>query len=712
MGFTLMCGLSLHAQTIPVQSGDHPNFTRLVLPIGADREWDLDQSSGDQWNLTITPAVDGFDTSRMFELIQRDRLLNVVATQALSLDLACTCDVTSFRYDTRFLVIDITDPDPNAPLPEVQVTDAEVEAAERTAAAEALPDLANLLRAPDDLPRIDPRAAPVIAETPIETPDPVAPNPRLAEAAQIMAEQLARAAAAGLLDIAVDESMTSADPSESTAPDPNSATEPTAVVDTDPTGTATPTLPIQPTVPPAEALPIRAETAFDAILPAGESIGETPLETSCLNVPFTVAEWTDGEDIYHSLGALRLALYDERDMLRPDAAIELAQHYIYYGFGSEAAYWLDQVDAAPVALRDIAALIDGNDTVQFLPVHSTEDCSEGELLWRYLGGAVQGPMTVDDTAAIQRAYDTLPPNLRDHMGPRLAVQLSEDGYSGTARNIRDILHRGGRIDADALRILDLDLGVPMELTPEQTRQELDRALRDSEDPADVLANALAFDRRNGILPTPSRLTTADALMREIGSGQATDDLWRETLLAHAALGQIDEALSRLGDPSRADATRAEALTDLISERVSVGDTASLVILAHIHGRNWRPEGSAAGRVQVRAIAALRQEGLFEAAQIFRDVRLPLILPAPDGPSEEPVDEAVSAWQDGDWQRLATAGTGAHSDVAERLATLGNDVQITPSVSGPPDLNSLTETLQDSRALRSTITQLLAQPALP
>lgn len=710
LGFSFLPILPIHAQTIGVQSGDHQEFTRLVLPIGADREWDLAQTPSGQWELILTPSVDGFDISRVFDLIQRERLADVDASQNLSLDLGCACDVTSFRYDTRFLVIDITDPDPNAAPLETPASD--TEATERAAAADALPDLANLLQAPDDLPQVDPELEVPQPEIPPETPNPVAPNPRLAEAAQIMAEQLARAAAAGLLDIAADEPMTAADPTENAALDPAVPVEPMPTVTSEPALADTEIQPISAEETPNEALPVRAETAFDSIIPADGPIGDPPAEASCLNAPFIVADWADGEGLYHALGALRLELYDERDALRPDSAVNLARHYLYYGFGSEATYWLEQTGNAPNALLEVAALIDGEDTPTFLPVRSTEDCSEGELLWRYLGGAVETAMTSDDTAAIQRAYDTLPSTLRDHTGPRLARQLAEDGYSATARNIRDILHRGGRLDDVALQMLDLDLGIQTEASPEQTQLDLENALSDAADPATILASAMAFDRRNGMLPTLSRLTTADALMREIGSGQETDDLWRETLLGHAALGQIDEAINRLGDPSRNETARAEALTDLIAERVSVGDTASLVILAHTHGRNWRPEGSAAGRVQVRAIAALREEGLFRAAQILRDVRRPLILPTPDAPLEMPEDEATVAWQQRDWPRLAETGSGAHAEVAQRLSTLGTEDTPTSPPNGSPDLNSLNETLQDSRALRGTISQLLEQPALP
>lgn len=702
-GLAVVCTSSLQAQTLRVQSGDHDGFTRLVLPIGSEREWDLTEQANDQWSLTLTPSVDGFDTSTAFDLIQRTRLSDLIATQTLSLNLACGCTVTTFRHDNRFLVIDITDPAPNTP--ETAADDPAT--AEREVAANALPDLADLLLSPGELPRVG-LVEGSDSQRP-DAPDVAAPNPRMAEAAEIMAEQLARAAASGLLDIAPlaistgDTALGAPDFDQELLPAPQEIVI-AAEAGTVPTKTASEW--------PEGALPIRAETAFDTVLHADVAIGPPRPEASCTNIPFSVADWSRGGGLYQDLGELRRNAYDERDDLATDATIRLAQHYLFYGFGAEARYWLDQIDTPPDALLHVAALVDGAENAAFSPVELTENCSDGELLWRYIAGAVPNALTTDATASIQRAYATLPPDLRDQVGPRLAIQLVADGYAGTARNIRDIINRGGRLDAVALRMLDLDLGISLDADPEHTRQELANVMRDDgTDPVAIFARALAFDRRIGVLPTQARLTTADALIRENGTGPETDDLWREALLGHAALGQVDEAIHRLGDPSRDAAARAEALTNLIAERVNVGDTAALLVLAYSYGRSWRPEGSAAGRIQVRAIAALREDGLFEAAQILRDVRRPLILPAPDDPPEGTANDATTAWREADWARLAETARGPHAAIATRISDLQTAPSGTTPPASPPDLNAMNATLEDSRELRATVLNLLAQPDL-
>ncbi len=716
--FLLVLATPATTQTIRVQSGDHPSFTRLVLQIGTDRDWNLQQNDAEQWQVTLSPDVEAFDTSRSFDLIQRTRLQDLSSDGALVLDLACSCDVTASRYDGQYLVIDIADPDPNAP---PSVTEAEeavdhrlAEAAEaaRNAAA-SLPDLTSLLTSPSSLPEIAGARAvdPII---PIEedvgdTAPPDTPNPRLAEAAEIMAEQLARAAASGLLDTSLNQPFAVADPVE----------EPVAAADVEAE------VPEQPQPTPvdeesesepatSDEVPVRAETAFDEAIRMQLTVLNPRIPGACRGDAFDARDWASGAGFDQGLGALRTELFDDRDVLTEDAAMALARHYLHFGFGAEARFWLEQLPDPPAHYLHVAALVDGADAAPFPSVETPSLCSQGELLWRYFGGSVTVDLLDENVATIQRAFMDLPPDLRDNVGPRLAARLIDDGHTPAAINVRDALHRGGRIDGGLLTALDLSLGIETENNTSETRAALTEALRDDgANPVILMTEALAFDRRTGTLPSPSRITAAEALIREVGTGAETDRLWQEILLAHAAIGDIDQALVMLGDTVRGSEARAAALSELIQERVSVSDTAALVILAYTYGPQWRPEGSADGRAQVQAIAALRAEGLYEAANILRDVRRPLILPAPDAAPPTPEDEAADAWEARDWARLMSVSTGPHAAIAARMTELGapqEEASTEPLFAS--DLEALSDTLVDSRALRDTVAALLDQPTPP
>lgn len=712
-------------QPLRVQTGDHTGFTRLVISIGADREWEIIEQDDRTYSVRFDPAADGFDTSTAFDLIQRSRLADLGNDEELSLLLACACEVSSFRHQGEYLVIDIADADPNSVAepsnqPVVEL-DASIEEARRRA-AEALPDLAALLLGANQLPQLNPTPEePPTEEQPTEdpvepevedlpqAPNPNPPNPRLAEAAEIMAEQLARAAASGLLDASIGQPQTFADPVDRTDPaeadtEPPESTELGATLNDDAILLDTPS-PHQP----EDELPVRAHTALDPAISFDTPLTPSSDEQACSSRPFDARDWSEFENFDQSLGELRANLYDERDNLLSDGAEGLALHYLYFGFGAEARYWLMQLPEPSEEYLHIADLIDGAETAPFDPVTSTADCAQGELLWRYLAGAVEVDLNSDDLAAIQRAYSELPVHLRDLIGPKLARALHADRHGPAARNVRDVLNRGGRVPEAELRLLDLDLNISLAMSEEDTRDVLGEMLANSgSDAVDTMAQALAFDRNSGIPPTRERLTAAEALLREAGNGPQTDLLWQEVLLGYAAQGEIDAAISMLDAPDRTEAAQQSALTALISERVAVQDTTGLLILAHTFGAGWQPEGSEAGRAQVGAIALLRSEGMFDAAQILSDVRRPLVLPARPDLEANPPDPVALAWENADWSELSELANGPHADVASRMldrAESSGDPEI-----GPQDLTALSGAVDDSRSLREAITGLLQRPS--
>jgi hypothetical protein len=709
---------SASSQTLRVQSGDHTGFTRLVIPIGAERDWDLVQSDPSTYILTVEPAVEGFDTSAAFDLIQRTRLIDLSPiNETLALGLACTCDVNSFRHQEEYLVIDIADVDPDAveaAAPAEVVEENLASSADRQRAAEALPELADLLRRPNQLPEFaETPAAPVAIGQPESDEDIVAtqppPNPRLEEAAEIMAEQLARAAASGLLEASLGQSQTFADPVRASPPEPIENGAPAEVEPESPVEVPSEEHETRTPHPSPDEIPVRTHTALDPPISFNTPLAPSSTPGTCRSEPFDAREWAETESFEHGLGERRLALFDERDTLTEDGAEALALYYLYHGFGAEARHWLLQMSAPSQDFLNVADLVDGAITADFTPITSTADCSRGELLWRYMAGAVDVDLNSDDIAAIQRAFTELPAHLRDLTGPRLARALHSERHGPAARNVREILHRGGRIADAELQFLDLDLGIPLATSEEDTRSALSDMLTNSgANAVGTMAQALAFDRSLGVLPTMERLTAAQALLRESGDGPETAILWQETLLGYAALGAPDTALSMLSNPARAGSAREAALTELIAERVAVQDTAGLLILAYTFGSEWRPEGSDAGRAQVAAIGLLREEGLYEAAQILRDVRRPLILPARDDVELNQPDPVTEAWEASDWSDLAELANGPHAEVATRM--LARPTEPGRADQSEQGLAALDATVADSRSLREAITALLQEPS--
>jgi hypothetical protein len=702
----LPCGQA-SGQTIPVRSGEHAGFSRLVLDIGTDRQFDL-QGDGDTRQIRFEPAVPAFDLAGVFDLIPRTRLRDIRAGDGLTLDLACDCPVTVTRFERRYLIVDILEPEaqPPAPVPDADDTASgrDPNAARRAAASETLPNLTDLLRDTATVALPSGGAAPAVIPTPTNRSADIA----LEDAARLMAEQLARAAASGLLEAADGRPLSDADPSPpATVPDPaEPAAQPATLASDDPPPAPVPQRDPAP-VPMAEALPLRAETATDAPLHRTTQAEPQANRLTCMAEALDPAAWSAGTGFDHGIGRLRRDLYNDRDQLVPDAALAIAQHYISYGFGAEARYWLDQLPVPNPSLVALAHLVDGTGGPHFPPLSDPGQCDERDLFWRYLDGQDVPALTSEQVGRLQRLTAALPPILRDQLAPRMARRLALDRFPDAARNLRDMLVRGGRLSSAQILHLDLDIGFTGPSDPDATREALALALRDDGDNAPAaMHHALRFDRETGIRISPVRLTAAEAMLREFGTTRDTDALWQEVVLAHAAADDIERVMVLLATRDRPRTVRDSTLTMLFADRLDAADTLALLLLARAVGPDWSEHGSEAGRARVGSIAHLRDHGFAEAADILRDGQRPLILPArPTAPTQDDTD-LRSAWLAADWLALEGIAQGPHADMAARM-------QARADASGAPpedDLATLTAAIADSRSLRGTVTAILADPA--
>ena len=103
------------AQTVPVRSGAHDGFDRLVLDMPARTPWRIERRA-DGASVILDGVEPRFDLGAVFERIDRRRLRSISAPGAGRLDLAfaCACETEAFWHAGSMLVIDISDPTPEA----------------------------------------------------------------------------------------------------------------------------------------------------------------------------------------------------------------------------------------------------------------------------------------------------------------------------------------------------------------------------------------------------------------------------------------------------------------------------------------------------------------------------------------------------------------------------------------------------------------------
>lgn len=107
----LAAGSSAQAETIIARSGEHDGFSRLVMRLPDGVQWTLNQS-GRTASLKINSSTAVFDTSRVWNLIPRDRLQGLTQSgpgQPLRMELGCDCEIQSYLQRDGYLVVDITD---------------------------------------------------------------------------------------------------------------------------------------------------------------------------------------------------------------------------------------------------------------------------------------------------------------------------------------------------------------------------------------------------------------------------------------------------------------------------------------------------------------------------------------------------------------------------------------------------------------------------
>jgi hypothetical protein len=540
------------AQGIRVQSGDHDGFTRLVAAIGPDRDWQVTRDGRDL-HIAFSPTVPGFDLSGVYTLITRDRVADLRVENGLMLELGCDCTVEISRFQGRYAVIDITDTPyqpPAEPVPPVELPTHET--------------------GHEPPPTLTPLAEPV-AE-----PAPLAPTFDMEEAAAIMAEQLARAAAAGLLDAAPAEPLTAADPvppaPAEPAPGPQGMATPESAGHEDRPDTPNP----HPDPVPQETPPILAATAYD--LNTGtwpdRLIASAPV--NCLAAPARpVSDWRGELSFLNALGRVRAFLYDDRGGLQDDAAIELAELYLAYGFGAEALFWLNERGAAPGFQRAMALYLEHGAAGQFGSFAEHELCPDALTLWLFLTDTDTPRPDTETRLEILARYFELPTPLRDIVGPDLARAFLAADNEGAALEIRETLVRGGRVPAQDMAFLDATL--PGSPAPPAAALLPANAGSTRADPALTLRLLADIEARGAARSTD--LVAADALIRETDPALTEGGLRHAAALGHALAGDIDSALSHLALNGQRDAEAIRPVfADILTALMELERTAPLLLL--------------------------------------------------------------------------------------------------------------------------------------
>lgn len=411
------------AEPMRVYSGEHGEFTRLVVELPAALDWTVGRTPKGYAFAVAGLKNPDYDLSGVWQKISRNRIAGLdidAVSGALQVALGCDCYLFPFEYQPGVVVLDVK--------PGAAPKGSKFEAAFVNPTPAALPASGGTTKAGYDWLSAS-------SGTDVQHPETAFPLPlptgevSLRPIRDALLQQLARGAADGVVDLRL--------------PPPDRA-RPTA------DATSLPWSSIR--IGEAPGIRVSDPDAFaEGMLPAA-----TCADDEVLDLP----SWGRDRSPLDLLSTARSGIYGEFDAPDPEAVLRSVRLHLYLGFGAEALQQADLLgqegDAGPLTLyRSMARLVDGESDPD-TPFAAMLDCDGPAALWAALARdrLPAGPGVNRD--AILRAFMALPPYLRSYLGSPLAEKFLARDDVDAARVIRDAMERAPDADPGAVALLDAE----------------------------------------------------------------------------------------------------------------------------------------------------------------------------------------------------------------------------------------------------------------
>lgn len=527
----------LRAETARVYSGEHGDFTRLVIELPTAVDWTVGRTPEGYAFAATGTDVTGYDLATVWQRIARTRVTALVgdAKGVLRLTLGCECHLFPFEYQPGIVVLDIKP----GPAPQGSIFEADFAA---PSPAPALATEADGTRAYNWIADL-PKAEATHTELPLPLPTGTVSLEPIRDA---LLQQIARGAADGIVDMG----------------------------------------------PP---LPAGAEgtTSFDALPWSNIRLGEQPgilvtepaerdddplpAEVCAPDDLLDLAAWGGDLSPVDLLAQSRANLYGEFDAPEEDSILQSVRVLLYLGFGAEAAQQAGLSDLGPddptmKLYRSMARLVDGESDPE-TPFATMLDCDGSAALWAALARdrLPSGPGINRD--AILRTFLALPPHLRSHLGSALAEKFLAHGDEDAARVVRDAMDRAPNADRGAVALLDAE----SELFNGDAEAARDHALEAVALDGNEAEALVALVETHVRQLDPIDVTVPEALLalrNEIGESPLAISVDRAIVLSLGLSGQTDAAFAH---PAAEGKTRAE-LWRVVQARATDDDFLRLAVL--------------------------------------------------------------------------------------------------------------------------------------
>ncbi|WP_170610555.1 hypothetical protein [Ruegeria arenilitoris] len=388
------------AERLRVRSGEHKDFTRLVVQIPLGTEWNLRQlHNGAELSVALDGAV--YETDTVFNRLYGHRLTSVSQKRSgssLELAFGCDCVATAFLFRGTMIVVDIAPGQFLSPLALIQ---------------------SKLTK-----------RRPLKAQKQVELQPKKFEIPLLNLSRQDLETQMMSRILQGADREVVDLDLSDVGPRRSTAIDPE-------VIASD----------------------LTANLQVTSILDELRGLGGF-LEPPFNSIPACITDaeldfdaWHGTQQFEHQVAYLRSELFEEFDHINTERALELAKLYAYHGFGAEAVQVLNllpEQSEITSRIRAIAHAMDERPALESHPFSHQQRCDGITALWSVLIEKKLDPEA--ELYAIEKSFSLLPDHLRRQFGPTLMDTLAKAGKLEESRRVMRSVERLDLEDRNELNL--------------------------------------------------------------------------------------------------------------------------------------------------------------------------------------------------------------------------------------------------------------------
>lgn len=559
--FVLVSSRTAFADPILVRSGEHESFVRLALDIDEGADWALN-SEGYQFSIQLSNHADGFDSSKIFDRIDRRIISSVDSIEnELSVYLTCECTVEAYQLGAEMVVVDIFPAEnrqsEDATSTIMQETDSQPN--NPSASQSFLYNQRRFFALQNQLPESqqpngvngDGYQGDSLLSEKNEAEESLDPSAfELLQAQREIIQGLGKAMTRGVLKPG---------PVPTSVRELGLATDQAAGVSGEiGTNQALRADPKNGLGPNIRVLDDRGEVGTNH-----DQLSHAELDRhQCIDASrLDMRSWSDDRPFLGQVSELRATLFDERDQLNDVAALQLARIYLFFGFGVEARQILSigqNTRSEFPELWDIAAIMEYGKPKQNGYLARYLHCEGEAALWAVLAAphlSQADPVNVD---AALLSLSGLPLRLRQILAPEVSARLLSYGDREAAATALRTLERTPERTSSNAEFAQAELELASGDIQAAQEGFLEVVSTNAEQSAEALIAVVNSAIETGAVIDEDLVALVESYAKELRNDPIGDELNQAHILSLAKSGQFVAAFEQF-DSFRAPNVRLNEL---------------------------------------------------------------------------------------------------------------------------------------------------------